>query len=129
MIQPVENELELSYDEEIEAVLMQWKGFLSSGSFHEANEKVLSLLKTKNSSKIVADLRNMKIIKLADQEWLSKSWFPRIIKAGLSVVAIVESDDYFNRLTVRHITETVNDQIIVKNFSTYLGARNWIRNQ
>lgn len=128
MLHPENNALALTFDDDLGAVLMDWNGFMSSSEFYEANERVLELLKKKKSLKIIADLRNMKIIKLEDQEWLSKNWFPRIIAAGLSFVAIVESDDFFNRLTVNSITEKINNRITVKYFKTYLGARSWIRN-
>ena len=119
--------LELTFNEELEAVIMDWNGFSGSDTFHEANERVLRLLKHKGAKKIIADLRDMKIIKLEDQRWLYENWLPRAAIEGLCKVAIVESGDFFNRLTVDSVCSKVNSFLEIKHFRTYLGARNWIR--
>jgi|SRR5690606_11192757 len=127
MMESNQQVLELTFETELGAVIMNWNGFSSSGEFYEANESVLRLLKENNARKIVADLRNMKIIKLEDQQWLYKDWLPRAIRAGLEYVAIVESEDFFNRLSVDNVSQQINGQLNIKYFNTYSWARNWIR--
>ena len=123
-----EKVLQLSYEEELGAVIMEWIGFSSSLEFRTANEAVLQLLKERNTKKILADVRHMKIISLSDQQWLYQDWLPRTIKAGLEYVAFIESEDFFNRLTVDHVVQKINDQLTIKYFNTKLGAKNWIKN-
>lgn len=119
--------LKLSYDTDLSAVIMEWTGFSNKEQFREANEAVLQLLKNTSAKKILADVRHMKIISLQDQQWLYQEWFPRVTKAGLAYAAIVESEDFFNRLTVDNIVQKVNDQLTVKYFDTLLGARFWLK--
>lgn len=119
--------LRLSYDPELKAVIMEWTGFSKSGEFREANEAVLNLIREKKAEKIIADTRNMKIITLKDQQWLFQNWLPRTINAGLTYAAIIESEDFFNRLSVDNIVQEVNDKLIIKYFNSALVARSWLK--
>lgn len=120
--------LALTFDPELQVVIMKWNGFSSSIEFRKANEDVLQKLQANASYKLIADLRQMKIIALQDQQWLYNNWLPRAITAGLSFVAIVESDDYFNRLTVDAVSQKIDDKITIRYFNNILSARSWIRN-
>lgn len=120
--------LQLSHDIESGAVIMEWTGFSSSSQFREANEAVLKLIRDTNASKIIADIRNMKIITIQDQQWLYQNWLPRTIRAGVEFVAIVESEDFFNRLSVDNVVQKIDDQLTVKYFKSVLGAKGWLKN-
>lgn len=120
--------LQLSHDLESGAVIMEWTGFSSSSQFREANEAVLKLIRDTNANKIIADIRNMKIITIQDQQWLYQNWLPRTIRAGVEFVAIVESEDFFNRLSVDNVVQKIDDQLIIKYFKSVLGAKGWLKN-
>ncbi len=119
--------LKLTHDPDLKAVAMEWTGFSSSAQFREANENVLDLIRETRSTKLIADTRNMKIISLQDQQWLYQDWLPRTISAGLTHAAIIESEDFFNKLSVDNVVQKINDQLTIKYFTTLLSARNWLR--
>lgn len=119
--------LELTFDEDINGVIMRWTGLSASEDFRLANEDVLDLLIQHQSNALIADCREMKIIKLADQQWLYTNWIPRVIAAGLKYAAIVESEDYFNRLAVKNVSQEIENGLQIKYFTSFLMAKSWIK--
>lgn len=119
--------LELSFASDVGAVVMAWKGFSGTEHFQAANEHVLDFIKEKRARKMIADLRDMRILSLSNQQWLYQNWFPRLINAGVSYIAIVESDDYFNRLTVDNVVQKIDDKLTIKYFNAFLSARYWLK--
>jgi hypothetical protein len=79
----------MRWDPKSRAVCIEWKGWADPTEFAAALEAGLGALIEHRGSRWLADCRDMKAIQLSDQEWLDRSWFPRMIAAGLRRMAVV----------------------------------------
>src|SRR4051812_25772489 len=88
------------FDKEISSVVMEWNGYSTSQEFKEGTEVMLNLLIQNNTSRVLADIRDMVLIASEDQEWLDKQFLPRAIRFGFKSIAIIRPKNYFNKVAV-----------------------------
>jgi hypothetical protein len=104
------------FDAELNSVVMEWNGYATSKQFREGTELMLNTLIQNNCSKVLADIRDMTIIGMEDQQWLESSFLPRAIKFGFKVIAIITPTSYFNKVAVESISYKVNKEKLAINF-------------
>ena len=118
-------------DEEMTIIHLQWKKLATSEEFRLALDFAYDYV-LKNGIKFwLANLKNMSVIKEADQRWTNQIWFPKISKTKIEKMAIVNSLDYFNQSAVQKIMIKA-DPIIgfeTKYFNDLDEARNWLLNR
>lgn len=123
-----EDFLEIHYNDEDKYVLMKWKGFVHGDSFRLGLNKGLELIVMKKSSRWLADLRNMKVLSLEDQEWSSNNWFPRAIEGGIRKMAIVLPQSALGKMGVKNVMNKVGDiKIETSYFPTIEEAEKWLK--
>lgn len=116
------------YDPDVPCIVMEWKGFANSPAFRKANEHVLAALVDRNVTKVIADIRQMRVISISDQEWLWENWLPRAMRAGYRACAMVTSEDYFNRVSIENVAKRIDPaQFTLQYFKSLLMARAWIK--
>ena len=71
------------FDKEINSVVMEWDGYATSKQFKQGTELMLNTLIQNNCSKVLADIKDMKIIAMEDQQWLNDEFLPRATTFGL----------------------------------------------
>src|SRR4051812_32793700 len=91
------------FDSKINAVTMEWSGYATSEQFREGTELMLSVLAENKCSKVLADIRDMVLIGMDDQEWLNGNFLPRAIRSGFKTIAIVKPNSYFNKVAVESV--------------------------
>ena len=117
----------MRWDLALRAVCIEWQGWADPAEFAAALEAGLSALSEHRGSRWLADCRNMKTIQQSDQEWIDKSWFPRIIAAGLRRMALVIPKSGLATTTLEDIVSRVPaDKIDVAFFATVAEAEGWI---
>ncbi|RSK48504.1 STAS/SEC14 domain-containing protein [Hymenobacter rigui] len=116
-------------DESVPALYQEWQGFVSGEPLREAHNATVQLLRAHRLNRVLADTRHMRVISQADQQWITESYFPRAIAAGLRRVAILQSEDMFNQTSVQAIMATVirNTLVQAEHFQDLESARNWLR--
>src|SRR5213080_2093815 len=87
----------ITFDADVPCVVMKWTGFANSRQFRKGTERMLQMLIKNNASKVVADLREMRIIKIQDQEWILNDFLPQALKFNFRALAFITSTDFFNR--------------------------------
>ncbi|HTF80658.1 MAG TPA: hypothetical protein VL947_03000, partial [Cytophagales bacterium] len=89
------------------AILSTWIGFVPSAKYREALEMALELAKKHKIDKWISDIKSMKVISVADQEWASTEWFSRALSAGCyRKQAVIMSDDVFGQASAKKIITT-----------------------
>lgn len=63
------------FDKEINSVVMEWNGYATSNQFKEGTELMLNTLIQNNSFKVLADIKDMILIGMEDQQWVRYSFF------------------------------------------------------
>ncbi len=115
------------FDAEINAVVMEWDGYATSKQFKQGTELMLNILIQHNCSKVLADIKDMKIIAMEDQQWLNEEFLPRATKFGFKAIAIVEPAYYFNKVAVETISYKVDkDKLTINFFDNIKDAREWL---
>jgi len=115
------------FDQEINAVVMEWNGYATSKQFKEGTELMLNTLIKNNCSKVLADIKDMKIIAMEDQQWLNEEFLPRATKFGFKAIAIIRPDYYFNKVAVETISYKADkDKLTINFFDNTKEAREWL---
>ena len=116
------------FDEEINAVIMEWDGYATSTQFKEGTELMLNTLIQNNSFKVLADIKDMVLIGMEDQQWLNTHFLPRAIKFGFKAIAIIRPDNYFNNVAVESVSYKVDkDKLAINFFDNITDAREWLK--
>jgi hypothetical protein len=116
------------FDQEIDAVVMEWNGYATSTQFKEGTELMLNTLIQNNSFKVLADVKDMVLIGLEDQQWLNTHFLPRAIKFGFKAIAIIKPDNYFNKIAVESVSYKVDkDKLKINFFDNIVEAKEWLK--
>lgn len=115
------------FDEEINSVVMEWNGYATSKQFKQGTELMLNMLIKNNCSKVLADIKDMKIIAMEDQQWLNEEFLPRATTFGFKAIAIVKPHYYFNKVAVETISYKVDkEKLTINFFDNSKEAREWL---
>jgi hypothetical protein len=111
----------------LRAVYIEWQGWADPAEFAAALEAGLRALVEHRGSRWLADCRDMKAIQQSDQEWLDRSWFPRMIAAGLRRMAVVTPKSGLAMSNLEGIIRKVPaDRIDVAFFAKVAEAERWV---
>src|SRR6186997_373093 len=116
------------FDKEINAVVMQWDGYATSTEFKEGTELMLNTLIQNNCFKVLADIKDMVLIGMEDQQWLDTYFLPRAIEFGFKAIAIIRPEHYFNKVAVESISYKVDkDKLAINFFDNIEEAKAWLQ--
>ena len=120
--------LNIYWLEDIEAVRMEWKKYAAGKDFRNGLDTGLELIRKKNSSRWLADLRKMQVVNQEDQQWSNDDWFPRAIKAGIRKMAIIVPMDIFGKMSVNRIMQNISDiGLSTQYFDSVEDAIEWLK--
>lgn len=115
------------FDGEINSVVMEWNGYATSKQFKQGTELMLNMLIKNNCSKVLADIKEMKIIAMEDQQWLNEEFLPRATTFGFKAIAIVKPHYYFNKVAVETISYKVDkEKLTINFFDNSEEAKEWL---
>lgn len=116
------------FDKDTGSVVMEWHGYATSRQFKEGTELMLNTLIKNNGSKVLADIREMTLIGMEDQQWINDVFLPRATKFGFKAIAIIKPKSYFNKVAVETISYKVDqDKLTINFFDNSDDARNWLK--
>jgi hypothetical protein len=116
------------FDKEIETVIMEWDGYATSAQFKDGTELMLNTLIKNNANKVLADIKNMVLIGMEDQQWLENNFLPRAIQFGFRAIAIIRPDAYFNKVAVESVSYKVDkEKLTINFFNSMEEAREWLQ--
>ena len=124
----IENSSEIYFDKDTNVVIMEWRGYANSTQFREGTELMLNTLILHNTSKVLANIREMALIGAEDQEWLGDSFLPRAIRFGFKALAIVKPLSYFNMIAIQNIYYKIDrEKLVIEFFDTEEEAIKWLK--
>jgi len=119
------------FDTDSSIVVMEWDGYATSQQFKEGTELMLNTLIKHQSVKVLADIKDMVLIGMEDQQWLDTQFIPRAIKFGFKAIAIIKPDNYFNRVAVETLITSAHSSrvkmLVVASGPSGLGAWQAVR--
>ena len=115
------------FDAEINSVVMRWDGYATSSQFKEGTELMLQTLIENNCAKVLADLKDMVLIGIEDQQWLNTVFLPRAIQYGFKAIAIIRPRHYFNKVAVETISYKIDkEKLAISFFDNIPDAKAWL---
>ena len=115
------------FDKDLDCVVMEWDGYATSKQFKQGTELMLNTLIQNNCSKVLADIKDMKIIAMEDQQWLNEEFLPRATTFEFKAIAIVKPNYYFNQVAVETISYKVDkDKLTINFFDNIEEAKAWL---
>lgn len=123
----------ISWNEDDRIIESVWKGFATGEAYQNPLEKLLELVKSKKTSKILSDMRNMSAVSQSDQEWVEKDFMPRMIEAGIKYWALVFPTSVVATMSLKQMEQAVQegikppfDQLNTDNIEE---GRTWLKRQ
>ena len=118
------------FDKDINAVVMKWQGYATSNQFKEGTELMLNTLINYNGSKVLADIKEMTLIGMEDQQWINDVFLPRATRFGFKAIAIIKPRSYFNKIAVETISYKVDkEKLTINFFDDVEEAKDWLKGQ
>ena len=110
---------------------LRWMGHARSEEYRSSLERAVAFVIENDIRYWIADLRKMTVILKDDETWANEVWFPKLFKTGLEKMAILESEDYFNKTSVQRSFTALKGSISfeVAWFPSYLQAIDWLNEQ
>jgi len=128
MIYFEESFVRVSWDENIEAVVIEWLGLARSENLKIGLNAGLKLLAEKNKGKWLADTKKLGVFGKADEDWVNKAWLPQALAAGLEKRAYVMSESALTRLAMVAVVNRASAPGVESAFFDNLeAARAWLR--
>jgi len=116
------------FDTDLNAVIMEWNGYATTNQFREGTELMLNVLIQNKCTKVLADIRNMAIIGMEDQQWMEHNFLPRAIKFGFEKIAIITPTSYFNKIAVENISYKVDkEKLTIHFFDSLEQGTEWLK--
>jgi hypothetical protein len=116
----------VKWDATSQAAHMEWQGWASPTEFKAANDALVQAITEHHSTKVLGDSRQIKVIQKTDQEWVNRDWFPRILGAGLTRMALVLPKSGLAKMNIDDLVSRVADRLDVAYFATLDDAREWL---
>lgn len=115
------------YDNTLDVVVMEWRGYATSHQFREGTELMLNTLIQNKCTKVLADIRSMTIIGMEDQQWLERDFLPRAIRFGFKMIAIITPASYFNKIAVENVSYKVDKKHLgIHFFDSVEQGKDWL---
>ena len=116
------------FDKDLNAVVMKWQGYATSNQFKEGTELMLNTLINYNGSKVLADIKEMTLIGMEDQQLINDVFLPRATKFGFKAIAIIKPRSYFNKIAVETISYKVDkEKLTINFFDDVEEAKDWLK--
>ena len=116
----------VKWDAQAKAAQMEWQGWARPAEFQAANNALVQAIIDHHGSKVLGDSRLIKVIQKSDQDWVNRDWFPRILAAGLTRMALVLPASGLAKMNIDDLVSRVADQLDVAYFATLGEARDWL---
>jgi len=116
----------VKWDPAAQAAHMEWQGWASPTEFRAANDALVQAITEHRGTKVLGDSRQIKVIQKGDQEWINGDWFPRILAAGLTRMALVLPESGLAKMNIDDMVSRVADRLDVAYFATLDNARKWL---
>lgn len=118
---------QVSWNEELQAVKVEWKGFSHGEELQRIMLKAIELLATRKSGKILMDSSNASAIKAEDSAWIDQEFVTKAYDAGLRFMAMTLPEKTVAKLSIRRMVSNFDGlPYMSKNFSEITEAAEWL---
>ncbi|HAS45426.1 MAG TPA: hypothetical protein DCS93_33390 [Microscillaceae bacterium] len=120
------NTAQVSYNPQEGFFRLTIKKFIKDEDFKEVLQRVMKWFSEHESTKILNDFRNFKGVSPALQEWVTKTYYPNMVKGGLKQAALVLNNDVFAKVSGKKVKSEVDMMFLYKAFPSIEEAEGWL---
>lgn len=95
----------VTWNDELQSVVIEWKGFAYGQEFQTILMEGAELLKQMNGSKVLMDTRNGSAIKAEDKVWIGEFFIRRAFESGLQYLALLQPHSVVAKLSLNRTVE------------------------
>lgn len=123
--------LEIHYYPEHKLVETRWLAFAPSKDYRDGLGRYLEAISQNDVKLWLGDYRLARVIRLEDQQWAAKEWFPQFLPVanGIERMARVQSEDLFSQMSSDNLKEKLDIKGLPFSFSEfkyYDDAKAWL---
>jgi hypothetical protein len=116
----------VKWDAASSAAHIEWQGWAKPAEFRAANDALVEAIRDHGATKVLGDSGQIKVIQKSDQDWVNRDWFPRILDAGLTRLAMVLPASGLAKMNIDDMVGRVSSRLEVAYFATLGEARTWL---
>jgi hypothetical protein len=116
----------VKWDTPSEAAYIEWQGWATPAEFRAANNALVQAITAHHGSRLLGDTRLIKVIQQSDQEWVNREWFPRVLAAGATRMALVMPASGLAKMNIDDMVGRVADRLETAYFASLGDARAWL---
>jgi hypothetical protein len=118
--------LKVWWDNTLNCLVIKRVGFVSGDEFIQHNLKLLEFIQTHHVSKMITDVTQMKVVSPKDQDWFVREYLPKAHAAGLNYMAIIPPASLIAQMSVAMVERKADNIIVMRYFTTFEEAADWI---
>jgi hypothetical protein len=125
----IESFLRLETDRPHHLLVLHWQDFVPSETYREGMMEGIQVSRREGMENWIMDMKHMKVIRQADQEWTIATWFSQFQLLGIKRLAFVVSDDIFNQMAVSSMIAALRPrfQAELEYFQELPAAQRWVQ--
>ncbi|KUG08145.1 hypothetical protein [Solirubrum puertoriconensis] len=106
----------------------EWLGFVSSEQLRSGLQELLRHGRLRRVRGWIANHKQMRTIRLDDQEWMLEQFIPRVAELPLVRLGLVYSDDPLNRMAIKRVISSGSKMLPcqIEFFSETQQAQQWV---
>lgn len=111
---------------------LEHRGFMGGDEYRGAMDKALEVVIARGATKILWDLRKMKVLGSEDQAWLENDWARRLLqRSNVRYCAVLVPESTIAQLTIKSLNDRTVDLLANELDRVYFSepedAENWLR--
>lgn len=123
--------LKIQYDEQLQAILEEWKldftVIVAGDNFRKPLTTLIQEFKNRKLSKWLCDITEQKTLLSEDQLWLESYYYSELLKNGLHTAALVNAKNILGTVNAKNCLENLHgDKIQIEVFNKNHLAKSWL---
>jgi len=115
------------YQEDVQAVHLDWGMYASHDQFQEACNAALAIMIERNAKKMIADNSKVAVVSIENQNWLTRTWFPAALREGFKYSAVILKEDFYVNYAMTRIENNIDNEVFtVQHFDNINRAKDWL---
>ena len=123
--------VEIHYYPAYKLIETRWLAYAPSKAYREGLEHYLNAVRQCEVRLWLGDYRLAKVVRLEDQQWAAKEWFPKFLPlaSGIEKMARIQSEDVFSQMSsdsMKNKLDIAGLPFQFSEFKYYEEAKEWL---
>lgn len=114
------------WDDDVESVVHEWNQYVDGDLFRDGCESMLEAIEAHDSSTVLIDHRDMKIVDQEDHEYIIDEWVPRAVEAGCTHHIVVHQESTIAEMNLDNVIDLPDYDYVSELTSDIDFAREWV---